>query len=287
MKKSKLAVSVIMPVYNSEKYLREAIESILNQTYKNFEFVIINDGSTDGSSEIIEYYRERDVRIDVINYTKPHGYGGEVASSLAIKKCKGKYIAKMDSDDISLHDRLEKQVNFLDKNPDIFLVGGQAFVIDGGGNVVGTRRNPCSYSGIFESFYLKNCFIHPTVMFRNSSFEDNFYRTDFKYFNDYSTWYRCLLSGKKMVNLPDYLLKYRVHDNNTTYTNVKPKYEENYKIKQHYLRVGNFNVRWTYRIIIYIQLMAVRLLSERLIVYLYRKCLSIEQKFNEYHENKK
>jgi len=115
-------VSIVMSVYNAQKYLDEAIESILNQTYSNFEFIIINDGSTDKSLEIIENYAKKDSRIIVINRENK---GLIYSLNEGIRKANGKYIARMDADDISLPQRLEKQVEFMEKNKNIGICGTQ------------------------------------------------------------------------------------------------------------------------------------------------------------------
>ena len=114
-------VSVIMPAYNVEKYIAEAIESILNQTFTDFEFLIINDGSTDGTANIIKEYAKKDKRIHFVNRSDNRGFVATLNECLDLASCE--YIAKMDSDDISLPTRLEKQVVFLDANPEIGMVG--------------------------------------------------------------------------------------------------------------------------------------------------------------------
>lgn len=121
-------VSVIMSVYNSEKYLEDSIKSILNQSFKDFEFIIVNDCSNDNSLKIINKYKENDVRIRLINNSKKINLANSLNKCL--KVAKGKYIARMDADDISIKNRLEIQYNFMEENEDIFLCGGSAIVIN-------------------------------------------------------------------------------------------------------------------------------------------------------------
>ncbi len=128
-------VSVIMSVYNGDKYLREAIESILNQTFTDFEFIIVNDGSTDNSLEIIESYD--DERIKTINNKKNIGLTKSL--NKALKFAKGKYIARQDADDVSLPNRFEKQVEYLDSHPEVALVGTSVYLIDENGKIIGKR----------------------------------------------------------------------------------------------------------------------------------------------------
>lgn len=133
-------VSVIMPVYNDELYVGKAIESILNQTYKNFEFIIIDDGSTDHSLEIIKRYQYQDGRVRIFSLRKNMGIS--YALNLGIQKARGKYIARMDSDDISLPRRLATQVSYLNNNRNVVAVGGQAEIIDLQGLVTAYRTFP-------------------------------------------------------------------------------------------------------------------------------------------------
>src|SRR6476620_6374719 len=119
-------VSVVMPVYNARKFLAKAISSIISQSLANFELIIINDGSTDGSPEIINSFASTDKRIHVISNPSPLGKAGDAAKELGIKMSKGKYIAIMDADDTAMPNRLEVQYNFMEAHPDIFLCGSWA-----------------------------------------------------------------------------------------------------------------------------------------------------------------
>ena len=127
-------VSVIMSVYNGEKYLKEAINSILNQTFKDYEFIIVNDASTDKSIKILEEYAKKDNRIGLIHNEKNIGLTRSL--NKAIKSANGAYIARQDADDISLPPRLEEEVNFLDKHPTVGLVGSYAWMIDEKGKIL-------------------------------------------------------------------------------------------------------------------------------------------------------
>src|SRR5688500_15226048 len=128
MKKHKPAISVVMSAYNSDKYIAKAIESILNQTFKDFEFIIINDGSKDESLKIIKRYGKKDKRIVLIDNKKNLGLIKSLNKGLKIAK--GKYIARMDSDDIAMPQRFKIQLDYLDKNRNIFLVGTSFEQID-------------------------------------------------------------------------------------------------------------------------------------------------------------
>ena len=206
-KNNKPAISVIMAAYNSEKYIAEAIESILNQTFKDFEFIIINDKSTDKTLDIIKKYTKKDKRIKLIKNGKNEGLTKSLNKGL--RRAKGKYIARMDDDDISSHNRFMVQNNFLDKNKDIFLVAGSFVYIDYLAKRI--SREVCSYDvkQIKSILPSANIIHHPTVMFRNE--KKWFYRDKFRYAQDYDLWLRLLTNKKCMIILPECVLAYRLH----------------------------------------------------------------------------
>jgi glycosyltransferase involved in cell wall biosynthesis len=218
-------ISVVMPVHNAGLYLRESIESILNQTYKNIEIIIVDDGSTDDSWKIIRSYKKQyPTIVRAIRNIKALGKSGDPATNMAIMIAKGKYIAKMDGDDIAHHRRLEKQLNFLEKNPEIFMVGTQATVIDKEGKILGTKNTPLTHEEIYENFFLYSYVIHPTIMFRNANKGKKFYDIKYPCFNEYYTFFRLMTEGKRFANLPESLIYYRVHGKNDTLTHTKKKY---------------------------------------------------------------
>ena len=207
MKNSKKKlISIIMPVYNAEKFLNKSIESILYQTYKNFEFIIINDGSSDGSKKIIEKYLY-DKRIKFFSLKKK---GIVICLNYALKKSKGDYIARMDADDISHHKRLEKQVNFLNSKTSYDIVGSRAKYIGGislFSKLVHSSSKYCKASIIF-----KNPFIHPSIMIRKKTLNSLGGYKDYFKSEDYELWSR-LFERFKGKNLKENLIKYRVHQN--------------------------------------------------------------------------
>ena len=159
-------ISVIMPVYNGEKFLKEAVESIFGQTLADFELIAIDDGSTDGSRAILEEYSHRDKRM--IFSTLPKNQGVAVASNQGLKKARGKYIARMDADDISLPERFEKQAAFLEAHTEIDIIGSASSLIDDRGHKIGLLSAPLDDLAI----RWKGCFSSPlipaTIMFRRS-----------------------------------------------------------------------------------------------------------------------
>lgn len=228
MKKPK--VSVLMPAYNSEKYISEAIESILNQTYKDFEFIIINDGSTDKTANIIKEYAGKDKRIKFINHKKNTGIS-KTRNDL-LKMAKGEYLAYLDSDDIAINTRLKKQVKFLEKHTDIGVVGG-SFQCFGEVNVIVKHPEKITFFSLLQQC----CIANPTVLIRKSVLTKNniTYNQDYKTSEDYELWSRLVLVTK-IQNIPDVLTKYRVLQKSLSHNNPDTITNDN-KIKQNMLNV--------------------------------------------------
>lgn len=205
-------ISVVMSVFNGEKYLREAIESILEQTYKDFQFVIVNDGSTDSSLEIMREYQKKDQRIKIINQENT---GLAKALNRGIKQAKGKYIARMDADDISKPDRLDKQIEFLENNPNCVALGTQSYVIDNDGNELFITNLPTEKKTIKENYLpARNPFYHGSVMFRKDSYiEVNGYNEDIIHFIEDLILWNNLSDIGELQNLSDALYVHRIQPN--------------------------------------------------------------------------
>lgn len=201
-------VSVIMPTYNAVKHLNEAIDSIIRQTYSDWELVIIDDGSTDGTQEIIQSYCERDSRIKLIAGPMQ---GIAAALNLGIDKSQGEYVARMDADDISLPERLEKQVDYMEKNEDIDVCATLYKIFSEAGIMEYTPSLPC-YDEMIKARMLFECIIaHPTVMFRKSTLLQG-WRYDTKAIaEDYDLWTRMILD-LKFFCIQEILFHYRVSD---------------------------------------------------------------------------
>ncbi|RLC61459.1 MAG: hypothetical protein DRI01_08460 [Chloroflexi bacterium] len=200
-------VSVVMSVYNGEKYLREAIESILNQTFTDFEFLIVNDGSTDGSLEIIQGYP--DERIRVINNEQNIGLTRSL--NKAISQAKGEYIARQDADDISLPERFEQQLRYFDQYPEVALLGTSVYKIDEQGRVVGRIIVPAEPGG---NLLRANQFSHGSTIFKREVVDRlGGYNELFRYCQDYEFWGR-IAKHYPVRNLPQPLYKLRFHRGN-------------------------------------------------------------------------
>lgn len=201
-------VSVVLPVYNCEKYLGEAIESILKQTLKDFEFIIINDASTDSTSEIIKKYAKKDNRIVVINNEKNMYIAG--ALNKGIKQAQTDYIARMDADDISFPWRLQMQYDLISSNSRVAVVGSDIQIVDENGEVLTYRSYKTTPVSLKRTMMRYSPFAHPVVMFRKSyAAEFGFYDPSKSPSEDVDLWFK-LGSKYDFVSVPYPLLKYRL-----------------------------------------------------------------------------
>lgn len=179
-------VSVLMCVYNDEKYVSLAIESILTQSYNNFEFIIVDDGSTDNTSNILKSYSTKH---ECIKLFRINNSGTTAAANFGLSKVKGKYVARIDSDDISFPDRLRIEVEYLEINPSTALIGGGAEIIDVNGNVIGERNIKTKRPAI--TLLKRNIFQQSDVMFRTDVARNlGGYREKFYNGEDYDLWLR-------------------------------------------------------------------------------------------------
>ena len=203
-------ISVLLPVYNCEKFIVEAIESVLHQTYTDFELLIIDDFSIDQTIALIEQFN--DSRIQFIKKEKNTGYTNSLNYGVSIAK--GQYIARMDADDICLPTRFEKQVAFLDSNPKVILCG-TAIQIIGTDTIL---KHPSNHEEIKVKLCFGNSFYHPTIMGKKETFQSNPYNKAYEPAEDYDLWTRIAFQGE-LANLDEVLLMYRVHENQVSNTN--------------------------------------------------------------------
>jgi glycosyltransferase involved in cell wall biosynthesis len=204
-------VSVLMSVWNGERYLKPAVESILNQTFGDFEFLIVNDGSQDRTAEILTACAKQDARIKVTHH--PVRCGISESLNEAAAQARGQYLARMDGDDAARPERFEKQVLFLDQHPLVAAAGSQVRLINEKGEEIGRKEYPVAAGAIRETLFAfkKNTFCHPAMMIRKKIFEAvGGYRAAFQYAQDYDLWLR-LVESHETANLPETLLDYRRH----------------------------------------------------------------------------
>ena len=219
MKNSNPLVSVLMPVYNGEKYLFEAIQSILNQTYQNFEILIIDDCSTDNSVRIIQSINDKRVRF----LQNKENLGQTKTLNKGIYIAKGKYIARQDQDDLSENLRLELQVNYLEKYPDIKLVGSSINFIDNRGNLITKRKAVIGHNKIINAFSIDNQIAHSSAMFcKSTATKLNGYSLEYKISQDFEFWLR-FANENKLDNLDENLISIRMHEAQTLKNKKKNK----------------------------------------------------------------
>lgn len=213
-------VSVVMPVYNAGGYLVESIESILDQTYKHFEFIIVDDHSTDQSWNILKRMASRDRRIKLFRNT--HNMGVSETVKKAMSEAKGEYIARMDADDIALPRRFELQVAYLQSHPATVALGGQCDIINSHGRVVGRKQFPTSHEDIYRYIFTFVPVQQPTLMIARTRLPRRFeyYRDGMNTAEEVELFFKFFQYGK-LENLNETVLQYRIHDANTSLINAK------------------------------------------------------------------
>lgn len=205
-------VSIILSVYNGEKYLDDSISSVLSQSYKHFELIIINDGSSDNSISIITEWSKKDKRIVVVDKKNT---GLTSSLNIGLEKSNGKYIARIDADDVWLSSKLESQVDFMEKHPEIVLLGTGTNFINEDGEVLNQNevKQPTTDLELRKIYLYKNPFVHSSVLFRTSTMISlGPYNVNYKYAQDYEFWYRMMKVGHIAI-LPEVLISRRLTDN--------------------------------------------------------------------------
>lgn len=198
-------ISVIMPVYNGEEFLRETIDSVLNQTYQNFEFIIVNDGSVDSTQQIIDSYNDK--RIVPLNLTRNQGVSN--ARNRGTDLSKGEFIAFCDADDLYDPSRLQTQLDFLTGNPTVDVCGSYFIVFENDQEIL--IRHPITDQEIKEHFFTGNCIGQPSVMGKSGVFQKYKYDPELQASEDYDLWARMATGGVVFANVPFPLVKYRLH----------------------------------------------------------------------------
>ena len=217
-------VSIVVPVYNGEPFLREALESTLSQTFTDFELIVINDGSTDGTKEVIESIRNPRIRAF---HQENHGLPGSLNRGIGLSR--GRYVARMDADDINHPDRIRKQVAFLNTRPEVGICGTWIQLFGNGLEEV--LEYPADSSSIKPLMLFHSPLAHPSVMARRDIFLEHGieYSCDYPCAEDYELWVRCS-KYTEFANLPEVLLYYRLHGGQETQKNTVLKSTSREKI---------------------------------------------------------
>ena len=229
-------ISVLLPVYNSEKYILEAINSILNQTFSNFELIIIDDGSTDTSEEIISKINDKRIVFEKNDTNKGLIY----TLNKGIRLSRGSYIARMDADDFSVANRFEKQILEFEKDENL-VVCGSFIKTFGNGTEQYISHIPITNAQILASIFFTCPFAHPSVMIKKEALLqlEEAYREDYKHSEDYDLWSRLVFVGNS-INIPEFLLNYRIHEKQVSTVFDEHKYQSVSKIQTNLL--SQFNI---------------------------------------------
>lgn len=214
-------ITVLMSVHNGLPYLAAAVESILSQTFTDFEFLIIDDASTDGSATLLESYN--DSRIRIIKNKECKGLGFNLR--VGVEEACGTWVARMDADDIALPERLQVQRDYAHAHPDVDIIGSWATDINAAGEPLGLRRMPLNHEEIVR--YIWTCpIIHPTAFFNKAAVQRaGSYGTERRR-QDYALWFRCASAGLRFANIPQVLLQYRFADEYFRKNNVLALFDQ-------------------------------------------------------------
>jgi glycosyltransferase involved in cell wall biosynthesis len=221
-------VSVVMSAYNAELYIEEAIQSILNQTFKNFEFIIIDDGSTDKSLDIIHSFQKSDRRIIVISR---ENRGLIESLNEGIRESRGKYIARMDADDIAMPIRIEEQILHMEGNENIVVCGSFVELFGAKKEI---RKYPVTDEEIRDFFVFRSPFAHPATMIYAKAIKKKMYNKKYIHAEDYKLWME-LMSEGEMYNIPKVLLRYRITPDQITSVYGKDSLKVSRKIRREYI----------------------------------------------------
>jgi glycosyltransferase involved in cell wall biosynthesis len=209
------AVSILMPVRNGERFLADAVESALGQSFGDLELVVVDDGSTDSTPQILERIAARDPRLAV--HRRDPGRNLSEVLNFAAELARAPLLARLDADDLALPNRLQVQTDHLAAHPEIVLVGGQALLIDGSGRTFGKAEYPLRDEQLQTALLTGNPFVHSAVTMRREAFEAvGGYRLNFDHAEDLDLWLR-LAEGHRVGNVPDVVAAYRLHGDQQTF----------------------------------------------------------------------
>ncbi len=221
-----MQVSILIPAYNAERYIAETIESILVQTYPNFELLIIDDGSTDNTLAIIKSYAEKDQRIKVITQANS---GIPNTLNKGIELSKNEWICRMDADDLMMPNRIERQLAFIAENPDLAVASSYVYNIGEDGKIIGQFRAKFTNRAVVEEYVRKNQLIgfhQPAVIMKKSVIQAVGGYRNFSYAEDLDLWNRVAEQGYPILVQPEFLVKYRIHSTSISVTNAKQGIEK-------------------------------------------------------------
>lgn len=228
----KPAISVIMSVYNGKTYLTEAIESVRNQTFSDWELIVINDCSKDATAQILADFSQKDQRIMV--HTNEVNLRLPTSLNKAVSLAQGTYIARMDADDICLPNRLEAQFRFMEQHPEISLSSCRFMTVKNGVYMSGGAGGRCDHEALSAMLLVANPILHPGVIARAEVMKSFPYDTTLTCTEDLELWTRMVMQQQKIAILPECLLIYRLHDKQITSTTLERQHTEVLRIQEAY-----------------------------------------------------
>lgn len=257
-----------MPVYNERAFVSESIKSVLSQTFADFEYIIVDDNSDDGTAAILRSFAKKDKRIKLLNNAHRSGVGASI--NKAILRARGSYIARMDADDVMEGNRLEEQLYFMKENPDTVCSGSWMREIDEKGKVIGFRKPPSNHGKIYETMYFSMGIQNPTLMINRGLVPEGFSwcKTD-GILDDLDLLFKLLRFGK-FANTEKYLMKYRIHGNNLSLTDTKKTFKEANIIRKNAEKKYGYKPSFKGKTINCIESLIVFLLPEKMIYPVYK-----------------
>lgn len=266
-KKTKPLVTVLMTAYNAQPFIGLALESLLNQTYKNLEIIIVDDGSTDGTVQEIRRFKF-DPRVRVFQFKK--NQGPSQASNFGLTKAKGEFLARMDADDIAFPERIEKQVDFLLAHPEVVMLGSQCFLINEESEVVGEKNFPLEHQQIYSQLFFHTPIQHPSCMINLRLLPRALvlYQNHSVLAHDLELIFILSQYGK-LANLKETLLYYRQYADSLSLKSPKKTFKAALAVRLKALRVYGYQPTLTGWGLHFLQAFLITLLPERLIYPLY------------------
>lgn len=268
-------VSIIITAYNAEKFVKEALLSIINQTYQNIEIIVINDGSTDHTGLLLKKIKKLDNRISIINLKK--NLGPSLASNIGINIAKGVYIARMDADDISLPYRIEKQVNYLQNNPKVVIVGGNSYLINEKGEKIGNKKYPVKHKDIYDALFTMNPIQHPNCMINRKLLPKIYYHNHSILAHDLELIFEAAQYGE-LANLNEITLSYRQWKNSLSLRDPKNTFKATVDVRRKALKEYHYHPSPKGLITHYLQIIVITCIPNQFIYPLF-KFIRIDRHF--------
>ena len=266
----KSIVSIVMPVYNAAKYVEEAVLSVLRQNYTDWELIIMDDGSSDKSTEIVRKIAKTDKRIKCVFNKTNKGIGYTMTELVGMAK--GKYIARMDSDDIMLTTRIETQVKFMESNPKIGVIGSYLAEIDGNRQLKAVRKVPLTHERIVEGLFTRQTIQNPTLMMRVSAIptKEMYFDSKLSPVDDLDFYLRLARAKVRFANIPEYLMYYRAHGQNSSLVDIKKSFNLSSKVREKALQKNRITLSVGQTLISKSQKLVVNTLPNRTLYSIYK-----------------